>query len=48
LTIRGKNNELNKNADELLQLTKRIHQLELENEKLKHSPAVELDDSNAL
>src|SRR4030042_2222021 len=32
--IRGKDNEIKKNKAEVLELTKRIHQLELENEKL--------------
>jgi uncharacterized membrane protein (DUF106 family) len=48
LEIRSKNNELKMCKEEILELTKRIHQLELQNEKLKHSPAVEVDDVNAL
>lgn len=47
-TLRGKNKEIKKNKDEVLELTKRVHQLELENEKLKHSPTNEPEDSNAL
>ena len=46
--FRGKNKEIKKNKDEVLELTKRVHQLELENEKLKHSPVIEPEDSNAL
>jgi len=46
--IRGKKNEIKKNKNEALELTKRIHQLELENEKLKHAPSTEPDDRNAL
>jgi lipopolysaccharide assembly protein A len=46
--LRGKKNEIKKNKDEVLELTKRVHQLELENEKLKHSPVVEAEDRNAL
>lgn len=46
--FRGKNNEIKKNKDEVLELTKRIHQLELENEKLKHGSIVEPEDRNAL
>ena len=40
--FRGKNKEIKKDKDEILELTKRIHQLELENEKL--GP----EDKNAL
>lgn len=48
LVIRGKDNEIKKNKEGVLELTKRVHQLELENEKLKHSPSVEPQDPNAL
>jgi ketopantoate reductase len=48
LTLRGKNNEIKKDKADVLELTKRVHQLELENEKLKHSPSVEPEDPNAL
>lgn len=46
--LRGKDNTIKKNNDEILDLTKQIHQLELENEKLKHSSNVEPEDKNAL
>lgn len=46
--LRGKVNEIKKNKDEVLELTKRVHQLELENEKLKHSRTSEPEDRNAL
>ena len=46
--LRGKDKEIRKRKDELLELTKRIHQLELENEKLKHEPSIEPEDVNAL
>ncbi len=46
--FRGKDNEIKKNKDEVLGLTKRVHQLELENEKLRHNSDVEPEDSNAL
>lgn len=46
--LRGKNKEIKKDKDEVLELTKRVHQLELENEKLKHSKSVEQEDKNAL
>lgn len=47
-TIRGKNNEIKKNKDEVLELTKQVHQLELDNEKQKNSSENELQDKNAL
>jgi len=46
--FRGKDNEIKKNKNEVLELTKRVHQLELENEKLRHSSDVEPKDRNAL
>jgi uncharacterized membrane protein (DUF106 family) len=46
--LRGKDNEIKKNKDEVLELTKRVHQLELENEKLKHNSDHKPEDSNAL
>lgn len=46
--MRGKDTEIKKNKDEVLELTKRVHQLELENEKLKHEPINEPEDKNAL
>lgn len=46
--IRGKESEIKKNKDEVLELTKRVHQLELENEKLKHASKNEPEDANAL
>lgn len=47
LTIRGKSKEIKVGQDEILNLTKTVHQLELENEKLKHT-GPEVTDSNAL
>ena len=47
-TIRNKNTEIKGKKDDVLELTKRIHQLELENEKLKHGKVVQPDDPNAL
>lgn len=47
-TIRDKDNEIKKNKDEVLELTKRVHQLELENEKLGHDTGVVPEDPNAL
>jgi|SRR5579859_1066951 len=56
LALRSKDHEIKKNKDEVLELTKRVHQLELENEKLKRSfgsgskrsPSTEPEDPNAL
>jgi len=47
-TLRGKNKEIKNDKDEILELTRRVHQLELENEKLKHLSGNEPQDSNAL
>lgn len=47
-TLRGKNKEIKKNKEEVLELTKSVHQLELENEKQKNSTNVEPQDKNAL
>jgi hypothetical protein len=47
--IRGKDIELKKTKQEVLELAKRIHKLELENERLKHnSKDEEPVDPNAL
>jgi len=47
-TIRGKNKEIKKEKDEVLELTKNVHQLELENEKQKNNRNAEHRDKNAL
>jgi putative membrane protein len=47
-TLRGKDKEIKKDESDILELTKRIHQLELENEKLKHLSGNEPEDKNAL
>ena len=47
-TLRGKNNELKKDKDEILELTKRVHQLELEKEKIIQHSGNEPKDQNAL
>jgi hypothetical protein len=47
-SFRGKNNEIKIKKDEVLELTKRVHQLELENEKLKSSSIDVPSDANAL
>lgn len=45
--IRSKTREIKTGKDEILNLTKTVHQLEIENEKLKHSDPVP-EDVNAL
>jgi len=47
-TLRGKNKEIKKNKNEVLELTKRVHQLELENKKLKNESGTEPEDRNGL
>jgi uncharacterized integral membrane protein len=46
--IRGKDNEIKKNKNEVLELTKRVHKLELENERLGHDSGAVPKDKNAL
>lgn len=46
--LRGKNNEIKKNEKAVLELTKRVHQLEIQNEKLKHDSGIEPGDRNEL
>ena len=48
LRLRGKEKEIKVYKDEVLELTKRVHQLELENEKQKHSSTNEPEDSKSL
>jgi uncharacterized integral membrane protein len=47
-TLRGKNKEIKNDKDEILELTRRVHQLELENEKLSHNTGNQPEDPNAL
>lgn len=47
-TLRSKNHEIKQNKDEVLDLTKQVHQLELENEKNKNNSTIEPTDKNAL
>lgn len=48
-TMHGKDNTIKRGKSDIVDLTKRIHQLELENEKLKNnSTVIEPQDSNAL
>lgn len=46
--LHGKESEIKKNKNEVLELTKRVHQLELENERLKTSSSSHPKDKNAL
>lgn len=45
--LRGNRQTIKSGRDEVLELTKRVHQLELENERLKHENPVVVD-ANAL
>jgi uncharacterized integral membrane protein len=48
-SMRGKDSKIKQSKNEIADLTKRVHQLELENEKLKNNSSVdEPDDPNAL
>lgn len=47
-TLRGKDSEIRKNKEEILELTKRVHQLEIKNEKLEKDSDIEPGDQNAL
>jgi uncharacterized membrane protein len=48
-TMRGKDNKIKQGKSDIVDLTKQIHKLELENERLKNnSTAVEPQDKNAL
>jgi uncharacterized integral membrane protein len=47
-TMRGKNKEIKENKEEVLELTKNVHQLELANEKQKNNTKPEPQDKNAL
>ncbi len=48
-SMRGKDSKIKQSKKDIADLTKRVHQLELENEKLKNSSDdIESGDSNAL
>jgi len=47
LEMKSKSKEIKTGQEEILDLTKTVHQLELDNEKLKHTGG-ETSDSNAL
>lgn len=48
-SMRGKDNKIKEGKSEIVDLTKQIHQLELENERLKNnSTVIEPSDKNAL
>ncbi|OGK14312.1 hypothetical protein A3A93_03195 [Candidatus Roizmanbacteria bacterium RIFCSPLOWO2_01_FULL_38_12] len=46
--LHGKNVEIKKNKEEVLELAKRVHQLEIKNEKLGKDSGIEPGDRNAL
>ena len=46
LSIHGKDNKIKSSEKDVTQLTKRIHQLELENESLKKNGSVHSDDQS--
>ena len=46
--LKGKDKVIKKDKDTVLELTKRVHQLELENEKLKNGSDPQPTDQNAL
>jgi hypothetical protein len=49
ISIHGKDNKIKQGKSDIVDLTKRIHQLELENERLKNtSTIIEPQDKNAL
>jgi len=49
ISIHGKDNKIKQGNSDIVSLTKRIHQLELENERLKNnSTVIEPQDNNAL
>jgi len=48
LKLRGKDHQIKKNQAEVLESTKRVHQLELENEKLKQRSNAKPKDPRAL
>lgn len=48
LALRGKNSEIKKNKEEVLELTKQVHQLEIKNERLGKESGIEPGDRNAL
>lgn len=48
LKLRGKNKEIKEEKEEVLELTKNVHQLELQNEKQKNGVGPEPQDKNAL
>jgi uncharacterized membrane protein (DUF106 family) len=47
-TLKGKNKEIKKDKEEILELTKSVHQLELKNEQQKNDDNLKPSDPNAL
>ena len=48
LKLYGKNKDIKKNKDEVLELTRQVHQLELENEKIKNGSDSKPTDQKSL
>lgn len=48
LTLRSNKKVIKSGQNEVLELTKRVHQLELENEKIKNGTGLDVVDTNAL
>ncbi len=48
LALRGKDTTIKQKKNEVAELTKRVHQLELENEKIKHTSKAIPTDPDAL
>jgi TRAP-type C4-dicarboxylate transport system permease small subunit len=48
ITLRSKNKEIKEEKEEVLELTKNVHQLELQNEKQKNDARPGPQDKNAL
>ena len=47
-TIRSKNKEIKQSEEEVLELTKRVHKLEIEKEKISHDTVATPEDINSL
>lgn len=47
-TLRGKNKEIKKDKNEILELTRDVHKLELDNERQKNNKNIKPQDKNAL
>lgn len=48
IALKGKDHQIKKHKEEILELTKQVHQLEIENNKLSHDSPKGDKDQNAL